>query len=141
MSRFTLDSATEFLFGSCADSLSAPLPYAWNSSHLEAANQESHSLDKFATAFGHSQLQIALRSRRSALWPLWEFWKDETAGDMAVIFDYIDPIIKNALAKKEVKNGVENSKVLDMPKTLLDHLMEQTDGRDSLLIISERLIK
>ena len=131
MSRFTLDSATEFLFGSCVHSLSAELPYAWNSSRHHTVTQP-HSSDKFAVAFTHAQYQIALRSRRMTLWRLSEFWKDKTKDDMNTIFEYIDPIIKEALAKKMAKTAVDTNKLLDMPKTLLDHLVEQTDGEKVL---------
>ena len=34
MSRFTLDSATEFLFGNCVESLSAGLPYPRNAAYV-----------------------------------------------------------------------------------------------------------
>jgi len=140
MSRFTLDSATGFLFGSCVHSLSADLAHVWNSSHPKAVNQpQSDSIEKFALAFGQSQHQLALRLRRSALWPLWELWKDETKEDMDVIYDYIDPIIKNALAKK-VDMETNKPEVLEMPKTLLDHLVEQTDGRSYLLYTTGGLI-
>jgi hypothetical protein len=125
--RFTLDSATEFLFGSCVHSLSAHLPYAHNSP-LRNKLAKPHPSDSFAVAFNQAQQQISLRSRLADIWPLAEIWKDKTKDTMKVINGYIDPILSEALAKK---GGVKKSPVgVDDHdgETLLDHLVEQTDG-------------
>ncbi|KIJ32050.1 hypothetical protein M422DRAFT_234321 [Sphaerobolus stellatus SS14] len=125
--RFTLDSATEFLFGSCVESLSSALPYSWNSSRHQA-KAKPHSSDKFAVAFGHAQDQVAHRSRLASMWPLFEFWKDKTKDDMKIIHDYIEPIIKGALVKKASKNDMDSlEKNNELATTLLDHLVQQTD--------------
>jgi len=129
MSRFTLDSASEFLFGSCVDSLSAPLPYAYSSSRRETLAQPHPSGD-YATAFGQAQYQVALRNRRADSWPLAEFWKDQTMGSVKIIYGYIDPILRDALVKKRtVEEKMPTSPTgVDDGQTLLDHLVSQTDG-------------
>ncbi|KAF8585530.1 cytochrome P450 monooxygenase pc-3 [Ramaria rubella] len=141
MSRFTLDSATEFLFGSCVHSLTARLPYAHNSTRKETIST-SHSSDKFAAAFSQAQHQIALRARLTSAWPLAEFWSDRTKNSMKVIHEYINPILDDALAKRnptvEGKDFPGNT-VHDRSETLLDHLAEETSDpiilRDEILNI------
>lgn len=67
VSRFTLDSATEFLFGHCVHSLSAGLPYSPNFPPPPGAivNNEANPANQFAKAFGEAQNLIA---RRGHLW-------------------------------------------------------------------------
>jgi hypothetical protein len=128
MSRFTLDSATEFLFGSCVHSLAARLPYAHNSSRRDTHFQP-HPSDDFAAAFSQAQHQTALRNRLTDSWPLGEFWKDRTKDSMKVIIDYIDPILKDALTKKGTAEKKSPTGVqAGDGETLLDHLVEQTAG-------------
>ena len=127
--RFTLDSATEFLFGSSAHTLGAPLPYAHNSPRKQTV-REPHSSDKFANAFGQAQYQIALRTRYTGAWPLFEFWTDKTKTMMRTLYDFIDPILEETLAKKAA--GEKNSQEREDgggSVTLLDYLVEQTDGK------------
>ena len=121
-----MDSATEFLFGSNVDSLHAPLAYAHNSP-LRNTKTQPHSSTRFAVAFSQAQYRIALRSRFIGVWPLTEFWKDKTEDSMKIINDFIDPILKEALAKKgraEDKLDADTNR----SETLLDHLVSLTDG-------------
>ncbi|KAF8590882.1 cytochrome P450 [Ramaria rubella] len=139
--KYTMDSATEFLFGSCVHSLAAQLPYAHDSSRKEAVSTP-HSSDKFATAFSQAQHQIALRARLTKVWPLAEFWKDKTKDSMKIIYEYIDPILHDALDKKKAvaeKNVSLSAEVLvnDRSATLLDHLVDQTT--DPIIIRDETL--
>ncbi|KAF8523080.1 cytochrome P450 monooxygenase pc-3 [Hysterangium stoloniferum] len=139
LDRFTLDSATEFLFGSCVHSLSGTLPYAWNSPRRQMTT-ETHSNDKFPIAFSQAQEQIAFRLRLADIWPWTEFWKDKTKDPMQVIYEYIDPILREGLDKRaarENRSPIEKNEA--GPATLLDHLLEQTDDfniiRDEMLNI------
>ncbi|KIJ32051.1 hypothetical protein M422DRAFT_783590 [Sphaerobolus stellatus SS14] len=123
--RFTLDSATEFLFGSCVNSLDADLPYAWNSPRNAKAPRTTHSSDKFAEAFSKAQFQIALRSRTADVYQLLEFWKDKTEDPMKDIMEFINPIVQEGLAKKKSMQltTTEEKEYL----TLLDDLFQKTD--------------
>ncbi|KAF8523078.1 cytochrome P450, partial [Hysterangium stoloniferum] len=139
LDRFTLDSVTEFLFGSCIHSLSGTLPYAWNSPRRQM-NTGTHSSDKFSIAFTRAQDQIALRFLFADSWPWAEFWKDKTRDSMEIIYDYINPILKDGLDKMAAhKNQSPMEKREAVPATLLDHLLEQTDDfkiiRDEVLNI------
>lgn len=133
MSRFTLDSATDFLFGSCVNSLSSGLPYPTNATVREAL-RESSAAEGFARAFGEAQSAISARARLAGVWPLFELFKDLTKGPMAVVNAFLSPILEDALERKrqgdeawvaqaEMKDGE-----IEDGETLLDHLVKFTDG-------------
>ncbi|KAF7313120.1 Cytochrome P450 [Mycena kentingensis (nom. inval.)] len=77
--RFTMDSATETLFGTCVGSLKGSIPYAHNAAvpytHTHA---ESSPENVFIEAFNGAMEGIAIRDGRSVLWPLWEIFQDGT---------------------------------------------------------------
>lgn len=124
--RFTMDSASEFLFGSDVQSLSAGLPYP--STFKAATDRRMHASDSFADAFREAQIASAARSRFGKFWPLAEFWENKVEKDMQIVFDYVDPIVRHALEAKKAK---ERSKVEgeDEDETLLEHLVKLTDGK------------
>lgn len=147
VSRFTLDSATEFLFGmfvfafrlSCVHqvfttsfirdirSLSAGLNYPPSAPVQSSRN---HPANKFADAFLTAQSVVARRSRLNEAWKLAEFWDDKIVEPMAVIEKVLDPIIENALRKKGEKKA--NAAGVNLEgETLLSHLVNLTDGESS----------
>lgn len=129
VSRFTLDSATEFLFGKDVESLSATLPYPFYS-NIEIS--KTHASDKFANAFGAAQLISSTRMRFSALWPLFEFWNDKALGHTIMVREIMDPILKEAIAKKKAKGDAflseKEEREVQENETVLDHLVNYTDG-------------
>ncbi|GBE87187.1 cytochrom P450 [Sparassis latifolia] len=129
VSRFTMDSATEFLFGQDVRSLSAGLPYPPTS---PLSQQRAHPSDRFSRSFFGAQLQSALRSRFLGIWPLFEFWEDQVKKHVVAIDDFIKPVLENALREKDQKKdqGVDDT-------TLLEHLVNLTD--DSQIIQDEIL--
>ncbi|KAI0693151.1 cytochrome P450 [Cytidiella melzeri] len=141
ISRFTLDSATEFLFGACVDSLSTTLPYAWNAP-MELKIRSKSPAEDFANAFAEAQEAIAGRSRIGPIWPWYELFKDKTAEPMRVVNAYLMPILESALerhkAAKKAGTGGVAGEILD-DDTLLDHLVKYTDDpvviRDEVLNI------
>jgi hypothetical protein len=132
--RYTLDSATDFLFGTCVNSLDAGFPYPEN--HRLHSTDEStlSSAEKFARAFGDAQWDIATRLRIGALWPLTEMRGDRTKKSMEVVDAYINPILDEALkkrahlAEKSIDSGKTVKEEISEDETLLDHLVKQTDG-------------
>ena len=123
LSRFTLDTATEFLFGRDVESLSAELPYP---STYKAHTRPTHPSDEFALAFNRAQEYTFPRGVYGKFWPLVEFWKDTVTAERSITDKFIDPLIKVALQKKKDANGAYE---LDKEEgTLLDHLVHQTDG-------------
>ncbi|KAF8636108.1 hypothetical protein AX17_003812 [Amanita inopinata Kibby_2008] len=136
MSRFTLDSATDFLFGSCVHSLSAGLPYPPTASPpypISPSSSPHHAnpANAFAAAFLEAQEVIAYRERFGWIWPLFEMQRDKTVKPMKVVDGYIEPIIKDALAKKKAgafkEKKQEVGENLAEEETLLDHLVEITE--------------
>ncbi|KAG8889049.1 hypothetical protein FRB98_005946 [Tulasnella sp. 332] len=120
ITQFSMDSATEFLFGHCAHALSTPLSYP---GHSTIAPSEHN-------AFAHS-LQfvldhIASRIRKKYPWQLSEISGDPTRQHMKVISDYINPMIdaaeRDVQAKKDV-GGEDN---------LLSYLVSRTADRKAV---------
>ncbi|EGO01601.1 hypothetical protein SERLA73DRAFT_176994 [Serpula lacrymans var. lacrymans S7.3] len=140
ISRFTLDSATEFLFGSCVHSLSAGLPYPYNVTSSEAPSGKAKTAEDFAQAFGQAQYIISQRPRKGWVWPLFEFFKDKTEEPMNIVNAYIEPILKEAIEKRKAASlSGEKTEELSDDDTLLDHLVRLTTDpvvlRDEILNI------
>lgn len=133
VSRFTLDSATEFLFGHCVHVLRVPsgLPYSpvvTAADPSKRSRSEDDVAARFSEAFAEAQLASSKRGRFGTLWPLFEFWKDTAQEHMGVINAFIDPILRDAIEKKKASAGAEK-KEIDEADTLLDHLINYTDGK------------
>ena len=130
MSRFTLDSATEFLLGSCVHSLSAGLPYPHNVTPPQSISGWNNSAHDFAHAFLQAQITISERERKGIVWPLYELFHTKTDKPMQIVNAYLEPIIKEAVEKQ--KNApITNDKLstgLDDDETVLDHLVKFTSG-------------
>ena len=83
IARFTLDSATEFLFGKNVDSLSDVLPYP----HNVGVSRTTHSspAEDFAKAFADAQFIVSQRAKIGWIWPLFEIFEDKTKKPMKVV--------------------------------------------------------
>ena len=132
LSRFTLDTATEFLFGQVVNTLSADLPYP--STYRGPNRRREHHSDGFALAFNRAMEYTFPRAIYEEFWPLTEFWEDNVATQREITNKFIDPIIHAAL---ERKNGTEKTDEIRKEVTLLDYLVQQTDGRSRLIQQSE----
>lgn len=132
VSRFTLDSATEFLFGHCVHILRAGLPYSPNVTFASPTDQmkdkSADTASLFSEAFANAQLTTARRSRFGSLWPLLELWKDKTEDDMKIVNAFIDPILRDAVAKRKKPTEFTDKKEIGEGETLLDHLITYTEG-------------
>ncbi|KLO20136.1 cytochrome P450 [Schizopora paradoxa] len=142
--RFTLDSATEFLFGKCVHSLSAGLPY----SPVVTSSFDSPSSKDFSTqfveAFSLAQTKTAKRSRFGTAWPLFHFWSTGSKDSMDTIYSFIEPIMHEVIAKRKEKiaAGIDSEKrtdAIDESESFLDNLIKYTDDpiilRDEILNI------
>jgi hypothetical protein len=148
ISRFTLDSATEFLFGKNVDSLADDLPYP----HGVAASHNMHSspAEQFSKAFTQAQYIVSERSKLGWIWPLLEIFEDRTKKPMEVVdsflwglrwnnscFDFLtqflyrEPLVQYAIEKHDSDDVMEKD---EHSETLLDHLVKLTTG--SLYILS-----
>jgi hypothetical protein len=148
VSRFALDSATEFLFGNNVNSLSAGFPYPhFLPRDKTVVSSQIHPADEFAYAFSQAQVISALRSRWGSNWPIAEFWADRAKKHMTVVNKFIDPILQDAVAKRNLKQedgGVTAGSIKDREvkdgETLLDHLVHYTDGDCSGWFLPFRLM-
>ena len=120
--RFTLDSATEFLFGKSVHSLAAGLSYPESSGMKNSVHFNNHPSNSFLHAFASGQDAIAKRGPLGPLWWLSEFWKDKVDEHRKVINDYVDPIIKEALTRKKAQVAEKEN------ETFLDHMIDHTQG-------------
>ncbi|KAF8722643.1 hypothetical protein AX14_009726 [Amanita brunnescens Koide BX004] len=129
MSRFTLDTATEFLFGNCVHSLSACLPYPHNATSPSTFTDTNSSVSAFSQAILEVQHVIANRARFGWMWPLREIWEDKTRKPMEIVDGYIEPIIREALAKKKAGafDTKDTGERLNGGETLLDHLIRDIE--------------
>ncbi|KAH8832509.1 cytochrome P450 [Flagelloscypha sp. PMI_526] len=135
--RFTLDTASSFLFARDMRSLDTPLPYPYNTPFANPSDATA----QFLRAFNEAQNRTARRIRLGDMWPLAEFWEDRVAKQMVVIHGYLEPIIQDALKRKEEKTlrNVQDGKSDDTEATLIDYLVEKTNDpkliRDEVLNI------
>ena len=123
LSRFTLDTATEFLFGQDVKTLSADLPYP--STYRGPNRRREHPSDRFALAITRAMEYTFPRVIYGEFWRLMDFWEDTVATQMEITHEFIDPIIHAALERRKVAKELDE---VQDEGTLLDHLVKQTDG-------------
>jgi hypothetical protein len=128
LSRFTMDTATEFLFGQDVKSLSGEIPYP--SRHRGDTSTRDHPSDKFTSAFNQAQAYSFPRGFFGKAWRLVEFWEDKVSRQRGITNEFIDPLIHAALQKKRDAKGAYE--VIQDDDTLLDHLVQQTDGTSQI---------
>ncbi|KAJ7131724.1 cytochrome P450 monooxygenase pc-1 [Mycena crocata] len=125
--RFTMDSASEFLFNMCVDSLKDDLPYAHNVAFPppQSKLREGQAAIKFMDAFGAAMLRISQRQVLGRIWPMFEIFGDQTADAMKVINDYLEPVIHAALEKRLAKPK-EKTDENEEESSLLDDMLNTT---------------
>ncbi|KZP25071.1 cytochrome P450 monooxygenase pc-3 [Athelia psychrophila] len=143
LNRFTLDSASEFLFGTDVQSLVDPLPYP----SLISSTSSSASFDystvtskagAFARALADAQFFSAYRNMRGWAWPLAEMFHNHTKAPMDVVSAFLDPVLERAIKRRNVTagppTGDEKGYINEVAQdgTLLDHLVKLTTDRTVL---------
>ncbi|KAF8164774.1 cytochrome P450 monooxygenase pc-2 [Crassisporium funariophilum] len=128
VSRFTLDSATEFLFGHSVGSLEAGLPYPSSKSSVTQTSYENHPSTIFVKAFTEGQSIGAQRTTYGYEWPLTEFWQDAIKPYRKIMDGFTEPLVRDALAKREAdiasQKGTDAKN--DEEDNLLAHLVKHT---------------
>ncbi|KAH7929018.1 cytochrome P450 [Leucogyrophana mollusca] len=126
--RFTLDSATEFLFGYCVDTISAGLPYPHDVIPPEAPTGKAKTAEDFAYAFAQVQYALSSRLTKGQMWPLFELFGDKTEKHMKVVNAFIQPIMEEAIEKRRLASQSleEPLKGASDDDTLIDHLVRLT---------------
>ncbi|KAF7982653.1 hypothetical protein HWV62_27101 [Athelia sp. TMB] len=129
ISRFILDSATEFLFGQDVQSLSTGLAYP----HRTEDSRHVGPSEAFSRAVSRSQEALVQRLRSGWVWPLFEVFKDNTAAPMEVVNAYLAPILKDAVEKQESRAaGYDDDDKIGEAETLLSHLVKLTTDKTVL---------
>lgn len=122
--RFTIDAASEFLFGKNLDTLSGKLPQPASAALHERGSTTDDAWGTFAKAFETLQHINTLRARMGLIWPIFELFDDKTAPYVDTIRQWVDPLVREALednaAAKQAGNLGE--------KTFLQHLVDSTEG-------------
>ncbi|KAK7044237.1 Protein kinase alk2 [Paramarasmius palmivorus] len=131
VARFTLDSATEFLFGKDVNTLSGTLPYPFYSPLTNVASDSSDEIrNTFVRAFNEAQLATAIRVRFGDEWPLFEFWQDKTKEKMKDVNRFLEPVLTEALQRQREKGAaphLKGDREVKEGETVLDHLVNYTD--------------
>ncbi|KIK53194.1 hypothetical protein GYMLUDRAFT_49516 [Collybiopsis luxurians FD-317 M1] len=137
VARFTLDSATEFLFGKDVGSLGANLPYPAGSPLAKDPSIMNHPSNVFVRAFMQGQIQTAFRARFGTMWALKEFWSDKVLPDRIRVDEFVHPILEER--KKQHLAMAASEKVNDdgEGETFLDHLIKHTEDKQ---IIKDELV-
>ncbi|KAG6837575.1 hypothetical protein H0H93_006989 [Arthromyces matolae] len=134
--RFTIDAASEFLFGKNLDTLSGDLPIPGVTPMGPKGSQTRDSWGSFTGAFEMAQQIISGRTRIGWMWPLFEMFGDKSQPHVEIIRGWLDPLVGQALTDHErMKSAGIESTIAD--KTFLQHLVDSTTDpvviRDQLL--------
>ncbi|KAA1466958.1 cytochrome P450 [Dentipellis sp. KUC8613] len=129
LGRFALDAATDFLFGSCVNSLHGALPIAGLAKMGPKGSSIDDEFGTFAWAFEAVQVQLTRRTRIGNNWPLFEMFSDKTRKGNAIIQAWLRPLVDRALNEK-AKGGKDGKK--DEDHTFLDHLVTSLDDAESI---------
>jgi len=109
--RFTVDAASEFLFGENLDTLSFG----------------NDGFNSFMDAFVDIQTLILRRGTLGRFWPLLELFKDKSEGHKKVIKAWVDPLVVRAVQiQKEMKEKGQTVDPNDC--TFLEYLATTTQG-------------
>ncbi|KAF9475902.1 cytochrome P450 monooxygenase pc-3 [Pholiota conissans] len=137
VSRFTLDSATEFLFGDNVGSLLAGIPYPSSYANQNSDSFYAHPSTELVTAFTEGQMDSVCRLNYGNEWPLWEFWKDRVKPRRKVMDAFTEPLMIKALADREKEISGEGNSKSEEDVTLLSHLVRHTQDP---IILKDELI-
>jgi hypothetical protein len=132
MARFTLDSASEFLFGSCVNSILEPFATPGERASCAESSDTHPTPIAFIRAFTNAQFLISRRTRMGHVWRLWEIPRDESHKFVVDIDRFLDPITEAALSRgrdmDELFAGSKVSREIENDMTFLDHMVNQTQG-------------
>ncbi|KAL1683215.1 cytochrome P450 [Schizophyllum commune] len=134
VARFTLDSATEYLFGYDVNSSGAGLGYPEGAPQSNAPYFLNHPSNRFVQAFGTGQYFTAARVQAGTAWRLIEFWKDKVSPLRAIVEEYIRDLLEAAAVEKSNVDATKRPSDYK-PKegdNLLQHLVNYTQDRSVL---------
>jgi hypothetical protein len=108
-------------------SLNTGLPYSVNASYVPENVQtpETKRANAFSSAFLEALEAITQRARLGSIWPLFEIMADKTRKPMEIVNTFLEPVIADAIRKKNDVHDEKEAKFLE-DGTLLDHLVQVT---------------
>lgn len=125
--RFTIDAASEFLFGKNLDTLSQQLPTPGSANVGERGSSTDDAWGTFVKAFEAVQKIITDRARTGTIWPIFELLNDKTAPHVDTIRQWVDPLVRQTLDEKAASKQAGINGNLE-EKTFLQHLADSTEG-------------
>lgn len=131
MARFTLDSATEFLFGECVNSAFEPSSLPGDQLPAVDGPTSLAPTAGFVRAFADAQYLVSRRALLGPIWKVFEIREDKSVKLMKRINTYLDPILEAALAKDEGTDksaGIKGAIHVEDGMTFLEHMVSQTKG-------------
>ncbi|KAF7355671.1 Cytochrome P450 monooxygenase pc-3 [Mycena sanguinolenta] len=134
-SRYTLDWATDFLFGVNVGSLESILPYP-AASRMNAPQSMLTPADAFVQSFSAAETAASMRTRFGPVWPLLELRRDKVKQHMSVVYDFVDPIVRAAVERnrnREPEQKASNEEELTFLDYLVQHTQDMTILRDATL--------
>ncbi|KAK0229726.1 cytochrome P450 [Armillaria nabsnona] len=132
-SRFTIDAATEHLFGKCVGSTFARFPYPSGSGHENSLPVDNHPSDSFLNASAGAQKQLLLRMLMGHYWPLGEFWADRLKLLRRAVDAFFEPVLVDALERKRRATTAPSPEKDGKDfVSLLDRLVQITDDKTSI---------
>ncbi|KAJ3794567.1 cytochrome P450 [Lentinula aff. detonsa] len=126
VARFTLDSATEFLFGKDVGSLGANLPYPEGSPLANDPSILNHPSNVFVRAFMQGQIQTAFRARFGKMWPLKEICSDKVLPHRRQVDEFVNPILEERRKQHLAMAATEKAGDDGEGETFLDDLIKHT---------------
>lgn len=128
-SRFTMDAAGEFLFGtSDFNTLDLPFPKASEAVLGPKGIATDGHYGSFVKAFEQGQANTRGRfGKPTPLWAALEFFHDTQADTNNVIQAYLDPLIRKALDHK-ARRAAGKADAEEEVMSFLDHLALSSDG-------------
>ncbi|KAF8639056.1 hypothetical protein AX17_001752 [Amanita inopinata Kibby_2008] len=134
--RFSLDAASEFLFGKNLETLSASLPIPGKTQMGPKGSATEDPWGSFVHAFEMSQQETTRRGRIGYFWPIFELFGDRNEQHARRIRKWLDPLVKEALDEKARAEKYDICSPV-AEKTFLQHLADSTEDpiliRDQLL--------
>ncbi|TDL23414.1 cytochrome P450 monooxygenase CYP63 [Rickenella mellea] len=136
--RFSIDSASEYLFGENLDTLSKPLPFPGRAKLGPKGSATEDDWGTFVNAFEEAQSLVTHRARLGVFWPLMELFRDKGTKPSNDIKEWLDPLVQRAVEEKEKMRASGVASHIE-DKTFLEHLADSTEDvdliRDELLSI------
>ena len=125
--RFTLDSASEFLFGNNLDTLSLSLPEPGKARMGPKGSATYDEFGSFTQAFEEAQCVITQRARLGYFWPVAELRTNKIRKASETTKKWLDPIVKRVLEEKaKAKRAGIEAPIAE--RTFLEHLAQSTEG-------------